>query len=77
MTPTETSTHLLRAKEIESEIMRLRDEQDKLLEPICKEAMGKSDAAIQALIDALPPGFHRTELRTFQLSKRTNGRPQS
>ena len=75
MGPTKTNTHLLRAKEIEAEIMRLHDEQDKLLEPMCKEVMGKSYAEIQAFIDELPAGFHRSELRTYLLSKQTDGRP--
>lgn len=44
---------------------------DELLTPICLKAID-FDAAddIEKVVSMLPPGFHRTELRTFMYLKR-------
>lgn len=40
-----------------------------IMEPICRDAIRQSDADLSALIDTLPSGFYRTELRTILLTR--------
>lgn len=57
---------IAKAHELEKQIDGLVKEQHRLLDPICKEAVdSKDEDKIKALIEKLPPGYHRTELRVF------------
>lgn len=64
------------AHKLNTKVEALHDRIDQLLEPVCVEIMqqlananGDDQATIQKRIDSLPPGFHRSELRTAYIAR--------
>lgn len=59
-----------RAKELLHSISKLNMEVDTLLGPIADRAMKFDNTALNKVIEVMPSGFYRTELRT-QLNNRS------
>ncbi len=60
------SISLKQASLIQKEIERLEQKIDKILDPIVISAIARNDRSeITNLIEQLPRGFHRSELRTY------------
>ena len=68
LTPQEIDT-IARAKVLLSRISSLNLEVDKLLGPIADRAINFDNAALQQVIDVMPSGFFRTELRTLLINR--------
>jgi hypothetical protein len=50
----------------QAQIDEIYAEIDVILDPLCREVMARGDVQeIEALLNQLPAGFHRTELRTY------------
>jgi glucan phosphorylase len=62
----ETKAKLNKAQDLQKQIDQLNKEIDDLLVPIVKETVKDNDIpAMQELLEELPPGFHKTELRVI------------
>lgn len=49
-----------------AQINALHAEIDEMLDPLCRKVMERGNVyEIETLINQLPTGFHRTELRTY------------
>jgi hypothetical protein len=57
-------------KALQRKIDALYEEQDKLLEPLFKQAIAEDDPTkTMALIAKLPSGFYKSELRTHHITR--------
>lgn len=53
------------ARKLSSKVDELHQRIDSLLDPIVNKAIAEGPDACNALLNELPQGFHRTELRAF------------
>ena len=67
--PTDYVESLKAAHDLQNAVEQLQDALDRILTPLAKAAVNLSQEELADFIIAMPPGFHRTELRTLYLSR--------